>query len=136
MGSVETFRLMKKRILVAMSGGVDSSVAAIMLAGMGYELVGITMKVWDYEGSGVKGRETGCCSLDSINDARSLAMRMGFPHYVMDLREIFRETAAFALQLAGIGDGIIIPPVFRHLGPHPVIDHFIYRGHRRVPKNI
>lgn len=82
---------MKKRVLVAMSGGVDSSVAAILLAEQGYELVGITMKVWDYEGAGVPGKETGCCSLDSINDARSLALRMGFPHYVIDLREIFRE---------------------------------------------
>lgn len=82
---------MVKRVLVAMSGGVDSSVAAILLAGMGYELVGITMKVWDYAGSGVKGKETGCCSLDSVNDARNLATRMGFPHYVMDLRDIFRE---------------------------------------------
>jgi tRNA-uridine 2-sulfurtransferase len=80
-----------KRVLVAMSGGVDSSAAAILLSAEGYDLVGITMKVWDYEGAGVKGKETGCCSIDSINDARSLAMRMGFPHYVIDLREVFRE---------------------------------------------
>jgi tRNA-specific 2-thiouridylase len=80
-----------KRVLVAMSGGVDSSVAAILLAEQGYELVGITMKVWDYEGVGHKGKETGCCNLDSINDARSLALSMGFPHYVIDLRDIFKE---------------------------------------------
>lgn len=79
------------RILVAMSGGVDSSVAAILLKNAGHELVGITMKVWDYESSGVKGKETGCCSLDSINDARRIALGMGFPHYVMDLREEFRH---------------------------------------------
>ncbi|MFO7721941.1 MAG: tRNA 2-thiouridine(34) synthase MnmA [Bacteroidales bacterium] len=81
----------KKRVLVAMSGGVDSSVAAILLAKEGYELVGVTMKVWDYTGSGIKGKETGCCSLDSINDARKIAIGMGFPHYVIDLRDIFRE---------------------------------------------
>jgi len=80
-----------KRVLVAMSGGVDSSAAAILLSAEGYDLVGVTMKVWDYEGARVKGKETGCCSIDSINDARSLAMRMGFPHYVIDLREVFRE---------------------------------------------
>jgi tRNA-uridine 2-sulfurtransferase len=80
-----------KRVLVAMSGGVDSSVAAILLKEQGYSLVGVTMKVWDYEGVGVKGKETGCCSLDSINDARSLALRMGFPHYVIDLKEVFRK---------------------------------------------
>lgn len=79
------------RILVAMSGGVDSSVAAILLKEAGHELVGITMKVWDYESSGVKGKETGCCSLDSINDARRLALGMGFPHYVIDLRDEFRQ---------------------------------------------
>jgi tRNA-uridine 2-sulfurtransferase len=79
------------RILVAMSGGVDSSVAAILLKEQGYDLVGITMKVWDYESSGVKGKETGCCSLDSINDARRIALNMGFPHYVLDLREEFRK---------------------------------------------
>ncbi len=74
-----------------MSGGVDSSVAAILLYHQGYELVGITMKVWDYAGSGVKGKETGCCSLDSIHDARKVADKMGFAHYVLDLREEFRH---------------------------------------------
>ncbi len=80
----------EKRVLMAMSGGLDSSVAAMMLMEQGYELVGITMKTWEYE-VGHQGKETGCCSLDSINDARHLAVSMGFPHYVLDIREEFNK---------------------------------------------
>jgi tRNA-specific 2-thiouridylase len=79
------------RVLVAMSGGIDSSVAAIMLHNEGYEVVGITMKTWDYASSGTSKKETGCCSLDSINDARSIAVRYGFPHYILDIRGEFGE---------------------------------------------
>jgi tRNA-uridine 2-sulfurtransferase len=81
----------KGRVLVAMSGGIDSSVAAIMLHEQGYEVVGITMKTWDYASSGGSKKETGCCSLDSINDARSIAVRFGFPHYILDIRGEFGE---------------------------------------------
>ncbi len=77
------------RVLVAMSGGVDSSVAAMMLHEQGYEVIGITMKTWDYASSGGSKKETGCCSLDSINDARSLAVRFGFPHFILDIRDEF-----------------------------------------------
>lgn len=77
------------RILVAMSGGVDSSVAAIMLHEQGYEVIGLTMKTWDYASSGGSSKETGCCSLDSINDARALAVGYGFPHYILDIRNEF-----------------------------------------------
>jgi tRNA-specific 2-thiouridylase len=77
------------KILVAMSGGVDSSVAAMMLHEEGYEVIGITMKTWDYASSGGGKKETGCCSLDSINDARSLAVRFGFPHFILDIRGEF-----------------------------------------------
>lgn len=76
---------------MAMSGGLDSSVSAILLREQGYDLVGITMKTWDYASSGGSRKETGCCSLDSINDARILAVNLGFPHYVLDLREEFQE---------------------------------------------
>lgn len=76
---------------MAMSGGIDSSVAAIMLHEEGYEVVGITMKTWDYASSGSSKKETGCCSLDSINDARSIAVRYGFPHYILDIRGEFGE---------------------------------------------
>jgi tRNA-uridine 2-sulfurtransferase len=77
------------KILVAMSGGIDSSVAAIMLHEEGYEVIGITMKTWDYASSGGSKKETGCCSLDSINDARSIAVNLGFPHLILDIRDEF-----------------------------------------------
>lgn len=81
----------KGRVLVAMSGGIDSSVTAMMLHEQGYEVIGITMKTWDYATSGGSRKTTGCCSLDDINDARSLAVELGFPHYILDIREEFGE---------------------------------------------
>ncbi len=80
------------KVLVAMSGGIDSSVTAMMLHEQGYEVIGITMKTWDYESSGSSDRETGCCSLDSINDARNMAVTFGFPHLILDIREEFGES--------------------------------------------
>lgn len=74
-----------------MSGGIDSSVTALMLHKEGYEVIGITMKTWDYASAGGSKKETGCCSLDSINDARMLAVDHGFPHYILDIRGEFGE---------------------------------------------
>lgn len=81
----------KGRVLVAMSGGIDSSVAAVMLHEQGYEVIGMTMKTWDYANLGGSKKETGCCSLDSINDARNIAVNLGFPHYIVDIREEFGD---------------------------------------------
>jgi tRNA-specific 2-thiouridylase len=77
------------KVLVAMSGGIDSTVAALMLHHAGYEVVGITMKTWDYAASGGGKKETGCCNLDSFNDARMAAVQHGFPHFILDIREEF-----------------------------------------------
>lgn len=79
------------RILVAMSGGIDSSLAAVMLHEEGYEVIGMTMKTWDYASSGGTKKETGCCSLDSINDARNISVSLGFPHYILDIRSEFGD---------------------------------------------
>ena len=81
----------KGRVLVAMSGGIDSTATAMMMHDEGYEVVGITMKTWDYAQSGGSKKETGCCSLDSINDARAVAVRMGFHHFIVDIREEFGD---------------------------------------------
>ncbi len=74
---------------MAMSGGIDSTMASLILHEQGYEVIGLTMKTWDYEKSGGTKKETGCCSLDSINDARQLAVDCGFPHTILDIREEF-----------------------------------------------
>jgi tRNA-specific 2-thiouridylase len=82
----------KKKVVVGMSGGVDSSVAACLLVEQGYDVIGITMKTWDYDMAGLgksSQKETGCCSLESINDARSVAMAKGFLHYTIDFRDDF-----------------------------------------------
>ena len=81
---------MKERVVVAMSGGVDSSVAAALLVEQGYEVIGITLKTYRYEDvGGNTGNESSCCSLDGINDARAVANRLGIPHYVLDFSDRF-----------------------------------------------
>ena len=83
----------KGKVLMAMSGGIDSTVASLMLHKEGYEVVGITMKTWDYATSvGVTSKkETGCCNIDSFNDARLAAVQHGFPHFILDIREEFGD---------------------------------------------
>jgi tRNA-uridine 2-sulfurtransferase len=84
----------KGKVLVAMSGGIDSTVVALMLHHEGYEVIGITMKTWDYADGSSKGnstKETGCCNLDSFNDARAAAVHHGFPHFILDIRDEFGD---------------------------------------------
>ncbi len=81
-----------KRVIVAMSGGVDSSVAAALLHRQGYEVIGVTMKTWGFmEVGGAPKHESGCCSLDAIFDAKNVATSLGFPHYTVDFTKAFEE---------------------------------------------
>ncbi len=78
------------RVIVAMSGGVDSSVVAAMLAEQGYEVIGITLQLYDH-GSALAKKGT-CCAGRDIHDARRIAADFGFPHYVLDYESLFRES--------------------------------------------
>ena len=98
----------KGKVLVAMSGGIDSTVTALMLNAEGYEVVGITMKTWDYMASGGSKKETGCCNLDSFNDARQAAVEHGFAHYILDIREEFGDFVIENLSASFVPDGTLI----------------------------
>lgn len=73
------------RVLVAMSGGVDSSIAALILKESGYDVIGVTLKLFSSDGESV------CCGIEGIEDARRVAAEIGIPHYVWDLREVFEK---------------------------------------------
>ena len=77
------------RIVVAMSGGVDSSVAAALLAEQGHDVIGLSMQLYDQSGPEAFGS---CCSLDDLYDARRVASAIGFPHYIVNFEQQFRET--------------------------------------------
>ncbi len=82
----------KKKVVVGMSGGVDSSVAAYLLKEQGYEVIGVTMQIWQEEAQEKPGREEGgCCGLSAVEDARRVAQFLGIPYYVMNFRKEFRE---------------------------------------------
>lgn len=82
---------MSKRVLIGMSGGIDSTVSAILLREQGYDLVGCTFRTFDSIRESCLAKEKGCCSIESIMEARHNAEQMGFEHHIVDYRDTFRE---------------------------------------------
>jgi len=83
--------IMTQRVLVGMSGGVDSSMSAALLKEQGYDVIGITLKLYDYAELNFEPPDGGCCTIDLINDARLVCDRLGIPHYVIDLKRAFEQ---------------------------------------------
>ena len=81
---------MKEKVVVGMSGGVDSSVAAYLLKEAGYDVVGVTMQIWQDEADEVKSENGGCCGLSAVDDARRVAETIGIPYYVMNFKKEFQ----------------------------------------------
>lgn len=81
----------KKKVMIGMSGGVDSSVAAAVLLQEGYEVYGVTMQIWPDMDEEEKKVEGGCCSLSAVDDARRVANKLGIPYYVMNFKEVFED---------------------------------------------
>src|SRR5215470_4886305 len=77
----------KGTVVAAMSGGVDSAVTAALLAKQGYEVIGITLQIWQEHAE--QGKHGGCCSLGAVEDARRAAAKIGIPHYVLNFRDTF-----------------------------------------------
>lgn len=82
---------MADRVVVAMSGGVDSSVTAALLVEAGYDVVGITLEIWPESSPEEMAHRGGCCGLSAMMDARAVADRLGIPHYTLNFRDIFRQ---------------------------------------------
>ena len=82
---------MKKRVLLGMSGGIDSTVSAMLLLEQGYEVVGVTFRTFDSIKESCLAKEKGCCSIDSIMEAKHNAEKMGFEHHIVDFRETFKR---------------------------------------------
>ena len=88
------------RVVVAMSGGVDSSVVAAMLAEEGYDVVGVTLQLYDH--GAALAKKGACCAGIDIHDARRVAEDMGFPHYVLDYENVFKDAVIDELSLIHI----------------------------------
>ena len=82
---------MKKKVVVGLSGGVDSSVAAWLLKEQGYDVIGVTMQIWQDEENEVQEENGGCCGLSAVDDARRVASSIGIPYYVMNFKQEFQK---------------------------------------------
>lgn len=83
---------MKKKVAVGMSGGVDSSVAAYLLKEQGYDVIGVTMQIWQEEDPFDLAENAGCCGLSAVDDARRVADMLGIPYYVLNFKREFKES--------------------------------------------
>ncbi|HOQ00014.1 MAG TPA: tRNA 2-thiouridine(34) synthase MnmA [Acetivibrio clariflavus] len=81
----------KKSVMIGMSGGVDSSVAAALLLEKGYDVIGVTMQIWPDMSEETKLKEGGCCSLSAVDDARLVANTLGIPYYVLNFKDVFEK---------------------------------------------
>ena len=81
----------KKKVVVGMSGGVDSSVAAYLLKEQGYDVIGVTMQIWQDEESRIQEENGGCCGLSAVDDARRVAAQLEIPYYVMNFKQEFQK---------------------------------------------
>jgi len=84
-------KMSKGSVMVGMSGGVDSSVAAAVLKEQGYNVIGVTLQIWQDMGEERKQVEGGCCSLSAVDDARRVADKLGIPYYVLNFKDIFKK---------------------------------------------
>lgn len=91
---------MKEKVVIGMSGGVDSSVAAYLLKEQGYDVIGVTMQIWQDEDTGAISENSGCCGLSAVDDARRVANHLDIPYYVMNFKNEFKRYVMddFALE--------------------------------------
>ena len=94
----------KKKVVVGMSGGVDSSVAAYLLKEQGYDVIGVTMQIWQDEKESLQEENGGCCGLSAVDDARRVASALGIPYYVMNFKREFK-TSVIDYFIAEYGHG-------------------------------
>ena len=89
----------KGKVVVGMSGGVDSSVAAWLLKKQGYDVIGVTMQIWQDEENIVQEENGGCCGLSAVDDARRVAAAIGIPYYVMNFKDEFQKSVKRIFQI-------------------------------------
>ena len=89
----------KKKVVVGMSGGVDSSVAAWLLKNQGYDVIGVTMQIWQDEEEAAMEEHGGCCGLSAVDDARRVAAALDIPYYVMNFKKDLKKMSLIILSM-------------------------------------